>query len=93
MFKRSFFDKAPSVEAREAHRYLNYRLGQDCPILIMQRLEVFPEGVKANHEWSIKKIIDLSHTAKVDELLKRDEYLYEDIIEIDHMYSSDEDSI
>ena len=59
----------------------------------MQRLEVFPEGVKANHEWSIKKIIDFSHTAKIDELLTTDEYLSKDIIEIDHMYSSDEDSI
>ena len=64
----------------------------ECPKLQTERRQRFTHEITDDHTWSVKKIIDFSRLPAVNNLLSTDEYLYKDIIEIEHNLSSDSSS-
>ena len=64
----------------------------DCPYLELKRREILPNKIESEHAWSIKRLIEFSRLPCINELLQNDSYVYKDVIEIEHAYSTDTDS-
>ena len=82
----------PSCRLCEEANETFIHLLTDCPALELERIELFPNGIADDNKWSIKRILKFSQLPKVDILLTSDEYIYKEIIDIDHLYSSDSNS-